>query len=1002
MTINENLSRPSLPVVSSSAPGPRRKWQDREAQEKGKKPDPPKKPAPKKEAQSRERSRSPKRDSDEGADGEKHSEADPAQPPKPQSVQDDGASNQAEASDDKALQREPASCAEAIRVGWCEVDHGGSGDCGWRALADNWAWRKDGNALSAKDSIQNGNWFRTASVRHIRSHADKYRAGIPGADVSEDAWSAFLQEGGTSAEQFKQKADEALEAYLERAVRPGHWICARLLQATADRLGTAICVWKIGEGSAGDRRFVIAPAFSRGWPKTNPKSPPLVVILRNNRYSSLRTPQEGSVPWTWLRETQALKADDLPGGAKQRDQGSVSASKGDVESEAASVSLHTLCPESAQEDRALKPHQALKASSKAPENDTAQRPPAPSEATPSLHTMAGPETLQIQNAPKRARLCSHTEASVSLRTLAPNTTAQQPQPAPGSARVSLAQEPTLDREFVVSSAAGPSVAPARRRLKFKQHPLGDEADMGHDPLTFSEKSGHRKNRVSTVKWPCPICHVVFTWTGHDKALSQKQHHMKLVHNTRLSAVGGSRSEKMKKQWQQNPLQFKTGAEATKKAMLRAKQLQDQQRHDLAHATSLGLFPCIKKTWFCRRCLARGTTRQLTEKACEPQEWCWKKSSWWLGLAGPHREALSKACGLTKQQVDEYNEKAATVVQNARVCTGERSEAITRRANATRAQWRRDEGYTVKAASLPGKLNASTQMPRLKLKTSSRGGGIRKRPAAAKSAGEGRDATAAAPALQVGPGSWERDLTQEGVEPNPGPQKEARRRRKAKRIIPTLVIWQLNIASFALRGWDLLAAAEASKVDIVVMQETRMTCDEATRLNSSLKRWTLFHQQEEPQHRRVTPEGGVAVAVRRGIPAVKAASHRCSAGQWLRIALPGLHVTSAYRRQLSYEERQPNNESLCEDLAALGKTAALTLGDWNHDPLTDPLNVQAAGARAVVCYPALLRTNEEEEQEPQDPLPAPTRWASNRCIDWGLCCNVHSSVTVLPDRTKTLM
>ena len=137
---------------------------------------------------------------------------------------------------------------------------------------------------------------------------------------------------------------------------------------------------------------------------------------------------------------------------------------------------------------------------------------------------------------------------------------------------------------------------------------------------------------------------------------------------------------------------------------------------------------------------------------------------------------------------------------------------------------------------------------------------------------------------------------------------------------------------------------------------------------------------------------MAVAVRRGIPAVKAASHRCSAGQWLRIALPGLHVTSAYRRQLSYEERQPNNESLCEDLAALGKTAALTLGDWNHDPLTDPLNVQAAGARAVVCYPALLRTNEEEQQEP-----APTRWASNRCIDWGLCCNVHSSVTVLPDR-----
>ena len=107
--------------------------------------------------------------------------------------------------------------------------------------------------------------------------------------------------------------------------------------------------------------------------------------------------------------------------------------------------------------------------------------------------------------------------------------------------------------------------------------------------------------------------------------------------------------------------------------------------------------------------------------------------------------------------------------------------------------------------------------------------------------------------------------------------------------------------------------------------------------------------------------------------------------------------SAYRRQLSYEELADYNESLCEDLRALGNTAALTLGDWNHDPLTDPLNVQAAGARAVVHYPATRRTGKEEEQEPQDPLPAPTRWDSNRCIDWGLCCKVHSSVKVLPDK-----
>ena len=364
----------------------------------------------------------------------------------------------------------------------------------------------------------------------------------------------------------------------------------------------------------------------------------------------------------------------------------------------------------------------------------------------------------------------------------------------------------------------------------------------------------------------------------------------------------------------------------------------------------------------------------------------------MGLAGPHRQALSKACDLKEQQVEEYTEQATKVVQNARPRKDAQSEATKRRAAARKALWRRDEGYSAEPASLPGKLNASLQMPRLSLKSSSRGGGIRKRPAAAVGV---VNAKVAASSLQKGPGSWQRDLTSEGVEPNPGPPKEARRRRKAKRALPTLLVWQLNLASFALRGWDLLAAAEASRVDVVDMQETRMTCEEAARVNNSLQRWTLFHQQEVPQQERSTTEGGVAIAVRRGIPAVKGASYRSGAGQWLRVALPGLQVTSAYRRQLSYEELADYNESLCEDLAGLGKTATMTFGDWNHDPLTDPLNVQVAGTRGMVHYPTL--PSPAGGDEPQEPLPAPTRWASNRCIDWAVRCNVQASVKLLTNR-----
>ena len=121
------------------------------------------------------------------------------------------------------------------------------------------------------------------------------------------------------------------------------------------------------------------------------------------------------------------------------------------------------------------------------------------------------------------------------------------------------QAPRPQFDPAASLKAGPSELPVRRRLKRKQHPLGGDEDTGHEPLTFSEKTGHRKNRISTVSWPCPICKVVFTWTGHDKALSQKQRHMKLVHNTRLSVVGGSRSDKNEGTMENEPSAVQVGS-----------------------------------------------------------------------------------------------------------------------------------------------------------------------------------------------------------------------------------------------------------------------------------------------------------------------------------------------------------------------------------------------------------------------------------------------------------
>ena len=106
---------------------------------------------------------------------------------------------------------------------------------------------------------------------------------------------------------------------------------------------------------------------------------------------------------------------------------------------------------------------------------------------------------------------------------------------------------------------------------------------------------------------------------------------------------------------------------------------------------------------------------------------------------------------------------------------------------------------------------------------------------------------------------QRDLTEEGVEPHPDPQKAARHVRKAHRIIPALLIWQFDVASFQLRGWELLETAEACKVAVVVLQETRITCDEASRLNHNLRNGSLFQQQKAPRQRPASTEGGVAKA-----------------------------------------------------------------------------------------------------------------------------------------------
>ena len=63
--------------------------------------------------------------------------------------------------------------------------------------------------------------------------------------------------------------------------------------------------------------------------------------------------------------------------------------------------------------------------------------------------------------------------------------------------------------------------------------------------------------------------------------------------------------------------------------------------------------------------------------------------------------------------------------------------------------------------------------------------------------------------------WECDLTEEGVEPHPGPSHHKHRKQAD---FPGLSLWQLNIDSWKLKGWKLLVEAEKANIDILCLQE----------------------------------------------------------------------------------------------------------------------------------------------------------------------------------------
>ena len=117
----------------------------------------------------------------------------------------------------------PASLAEALNGGWCLVDQGGNGDCGYRALANAFHVQSNGGQADAL-------WLRHQVVLHVQKHADRF--------------GDFLAKDVDTAPEDKSPT-ENIQEWLHKAGEQGTWIDGVALQAISEKRGTPLVVFKV-------------------------------------------------------------------------------------------------------------------------------------------------------------------------------------------------------------------------------------------------------------------------------------------------------------------------------------------------------------------------------------------------------------------------------------------------------------------------------------------------------------------------------------------------------------------------------------------------------------------------------------------------------------------------------------------------------------------------------------------------------------------------------------
>ena len=184
----------------------------------------------------------------------------------------------------------------ATKRGWKQLDYGGCGDCLFRAVGAFLEKTEGVETVSVEKATARGALLRTTCVQHIRKHEARFK----------EIWHPKLDGTGPQTYEDWVKVMAKQETYANGA----------MLQALAERLGSALVVWSKRNESW--ERFCVAARFgSNGLACRADQGHNVALLLSGQHYTLLQKPENEIFPSFWLSESPGIFR-KLEGGASSR------------------------------------------------------------------------------------------------------------------------------------------------------------------------------------------------------------------------------------------------------------------------------------------------------------------------------------------------------------------------------------------------------------------------------------------------------------------------------------------------------------------------------------------------------------------------------------------------------------------------------------------------------------------------------------------------------------